>query len=163
MCPGEHHCDARYRSPKSVHIKASPQQSTPGLTPELCQLINAEVDVRRAASLDNVCDSSDLDTDDQLQVPSCLPSLIHRRAISALMVAAHHGVTHLGKIPPLVSTSCVIRYQSNDVTSVHCAGGGVRAAACGESRSRAAQCRGLTRDCTHGARAHCRHYAPPTS
>ncbi|CAL5221866.1 g4128 [Coccomyxa viridis] len=65
---GEHHCDARYRSPKSVHIKASPQQSTPGLTPELCQLINAEVDVRRAASLDNVCDSSDLDTGDQLQV-----------------------------------------------------------------------------------------------
>ena len=58
----------RYQSPKSVHIKASPQQSTPGLTPELCQLINADVDVRRAASLDNVCHSSDLDTGDQLQV-----------------------------------------------------------------------------------------------
>lgn len=63
----------RFQSPKSIQIKASPQQSTPGLTPELCQLINADVDVRRAASLDNVCDSSDLDTGDQLQVPP--PSL----------------------------------------------------------------------------------------
>ena len=63
----------RYQSPKSVHIKASPQQSTPGLTPELCQLINADVDVRRAASLDNVCDSSDLDTGDQLQVLPVFP------------------------------------------------------------------------------------------
>ncbi len=73
-CAGEQHCDVRYGSPKSVQIKASPQQSTPGLTPELCQLINAEVDVRRAASLDNVCDSSDLDTGDQLQV---VPSSSH--------------------------------------------------------------------------------------
>jgi len=68
MGAGEHPCDMPYQSPKSVRIKASPQQSTPGLTPELCQLLNADVDVHRAASLDNVCESSDLDTGDQLQV-----------------------------------------------------------------------------------------------
>ncbi|EIE19273.1 hypothetical protein COCSUDRAFT_67826 [Coccomyxa subellipsoidea C-169] len=42
----------------------SPAASTPGLTPELRQLINADVDVRRAASLDNGADSSDMDSGD---------------------------------------------------------------------------------------------------
>ena len=66
----------RYRSPTAVNVKASPQQSTPGLTPELCQLINADVDVRRAASLNNVCDSSDLDTGDQLQARPGVPHML---------------------------------------------------------------------------------------
>ena len=68
QCAGEQPCQVKYQSPKSVQIRGSPPPASPGLTPELCQLINAEVDVRRAASLDHVCDSSDLDTGDQLQV-----------------------------------------------------------------------------------------------
>ena len=67
-CAGEQPCEVKYQSPKSVQIRGSPPPASPGLTPELCQLINAEVDVRRAASLDHVCDSSDLDTGEQLQV-----------------------------------------------------------------------------------------------
>ncbi|CAK0779899.1 hypothetical protein CVIRNUC_004883 [Coccomyxa viridis] len=72
---GEQPCQVKYQSPKSVQIRGSPPPASPGLTPELCQLINAEVDVRRAASLDHVCDSSDLDTGDQLQVDFGLPQV----------------------------------------------------------------------------------------
>lgn len=67
-----------HRSPASVQIRQgqSPTASTPGLTPELRQLINADVDVRRAASLDNVCDSSDIDSGDRFHVSA--PSLQSR-------------------------------------------------------------------------------------
>lgn len=74
----------------SIQIKGSPQQSTPGLTPELCQLINADVDVRRAASLDNVCDSSDIDTGDQLQVPpTCRPKVCEPTFVTTGELSAH--------------------------------------------------------------------------
>jgi hypothetical protein len=82
----------------SVQLKDSPQQSTPGLTPELCQLINADVDVRRAASLDNVCDSSDIDTDEQLQVrpPAGLcPKLLLRQNKSGLRMVIHPALAWL--------------------------------------------------------------------
>lgn len=75
----------------SVQIKGSPQQSTPGLTPELCQLINADVDVRRAASLDNVCDSSDIDTGDQLQVPHICRSAFEATSVTTEELSAYRN------------------------------------------------------------------------
>lgn len=59
-------------SPTSIQFRQvqSPTASTPGLTPELRQLINADVDVHRAASLDIVCDSSDMDSGDRFHVGS---------------------------------------------------------------------------------------------
>ncbi|BDA43771.1 hypothetical protein COCOBI_04-7870 [Coccomyxa sp. Obi] len=61
-------------SPTSIQFRQvqSPMASTPGLTPELRQLINADVDVHRAASLDIVCDSSDMDSGDRYHVDLAL-------------------------------------------------------------------------------------------
>ena len=71
-CAGMSQNRHEHGSPASVQIRPaqSPTASTPGLTPELRQLINADVDVRRAASLDNGCDSSDMDSGDRFHV-SC--------------------------------------------------------------------------------------------
>ncbi len=75
----------------------SPAASTPGLTPELRQLINADVDVRRAASLDNGADSSDMDSGDmdRFQVSSKLSvSLFFQRA----SISCHANQVHIMQI-----------------------------------------------------------------
>lgn len=61
---------AALQSPASVQIAASPAASTPGLTPELRQMLNADVEVRRAASLDQHArdPSSDIDSGEPCQV-----------------------------------------------------------------------------------------------
>ena len=83
----------KYQSPKSVQIRGSPLPASPALTPELCQLINADVDVRRAASLDNVCDSSDLDTGDQLRSDQLQVAGSLLLTAPATLIPPLHGAT----------------------------------------------------------------------
>ena len=62
---------AASQSPASVQIAASPACSTPGLTPELRQMLNADVEVRAAACLEHHPErdpSSDIDSGERCQV-----------------------------------------------------------------------------------------------
>lgn len=107
-------------SPASVHIKqegASPCQSTPGLTPELRQLIHADVDVRTAASLDH---SSDIDSGERFIVShSFIPSFFPDASMvldEAVKGDCERGCEKYGCLPVTHDSCCSASLLSEYMT-----------------------------------------------